>query len=133
MNEQNNNTGTELLFLLRQQRYLYHQLKLLAERQRDTADSSSAEVVLDIVSGRRKLVEKLREIGQKLAAIRASWPSVAEKIDTEDKLEARKTAGQIREIVDQIAMTAGPESVAALPLAEGRKFNELFTAGDLKN
>ena len=67
MKKHNTDIGVELLFLLRQQRYLYHQLKILTDRQQQLAGTTSPELLLGLISGRRKLVEKLRELESKLA------------------------------------------------------------------
>ena len=72
--------GSELLFLLRQKRYLYHQLKLLTERQLESGTSKTPEFILDIISGRRKLVEKIRQLEAKLQPIQNNREKFYEQI-----------------------------------------------------
>lgn len=73
MKKHNTNAGATLLFLLRQQRCLYHQLKILADRQQELAGTNSPEFLLGVISGCRKLVEKLREVDDKLRLVRTNW------------------------------------------------------------
>ena len=126
MEKGNSNPGAELLFLLRQQRYLYHQLKILAQRQRELAGTSSPELLLDAVSGRHKLVEKLRELDEKLRPIKANWDKLRSRIGAEHTLKAQQTANQIRQIINEIAEVAPPDAAANLPSAQSCRFDELF-------
>ncbi|MHC4062562.1 MAG: hypothetical protein ACYSR6_13315, partial [Planctomycetota bacterium] len=80
MKEYDRNAGLELLSLLRQQRYLYHQLRMLGDRQRRLAGSHSPQLLLEITSGRRKLVQKLRDLDCKLRPIKTNWPKLHRQI-----------------------------------------------------
>ena len=127
MKEHNTNTGKELLSLLKQQRYLYHQLKMLTDRQQQLARTSSPELLLEVISGRRKLIEKLHELNDKMRPIKANWQKVRTRIEPEHKAKARETANQIQDIIGQI-MAAGPSRTTQnLPLHQDWKFDELFT------
>lgn len=66
--------GVELVALLKQQRCLYHQFKILADRQRQLGAMDAGELALQFIFGRRKLVQKLTQIAAKLrpAGIRVS-------------------------------------------------------------
>ena len=126
MKNQNTNVGGELLFLLRQQRYLYHQLKLLTERQRKSAGTNSPEFLLEIISGRRKLVEKLHELNNKLRPIKANWQKLSSQIEPEHRIEAHEITNHVHSIIGQI-MSAGPSEITqALPLEQDWKFDELL-------
>ncbi len=126
MTEQNNNTGTELLFLLRQQRYLYHQLKILADRQNQLVGTNSPELVLEVVTGRRKLTEKLRELDNKLRPIKANWQKLSSRIEPEYKAQAHKMASQVQEIIGAILAATPSETTQTLPLRQDWTFDELF-------
>jgi hypothetical protein len=102
MPKQNNNTASELLFLLRQKRYFFHQLKILSEKQHQIELSSSPEMMLDIVSGRRKLLEKISELETKLQPVKNNWVKLTDGIDQKQKLELEQTSKQIDQITEQI-------------------------------
>lgn len=68
MKEQNNEAGAELLFLLRQQRRLYHQFKMLSDRQRQLAGTDSPEQLLEVVFGRRENFGKAPGTGRETSA-----------------------------------------------------------------
>jgi len=102
MPKKNNNTGAELLFLLRQKRYFFYQLKLLAEKQRQIKSSDSPEMMLDIVSGRRKLTEKIRELETKLQPIKNNWGKITVGIDSTYKARLEQTSKQIEQIREKI-------------------------------
>ena len=55
-----NDVGDEIIFLIRQHRNLWHQLKDLTDRQTKLAQSASPEEILKIVAGRGKLIQKLQ-------------------------------------------------------------------------
>jgi len=126
MKEHNSNAGMELLFLLRQQRYLYHQLKNLTDRQRQLAGTNSPELLLEVISGRRKLIEKLRELDDKLRPIKANWQKLSSQIGPEYKTQAEKIVNQVQEIIGQILAVTPTEATQNLPLNQDWKFDELF-------
>jgi chromosome segregation ATPase len=120
------NTGMELLYLLRQQRYLYHQLRNLTERQRELSGTNSPELLLEVITGRRKLVEKLRELEQKLQLIKANWPKLSNQINSECKTQASDITAQIQTIISQITSSTPLEMIQDLPLSQDWKFDELL-------
>jgi len=126
MNKQNSDIGKELLFLLKQQRYLYHQLNILAQKQSSLKESGSPELVLDVIAGRRKLVEKIRQLDQMLSPIKSCWSKVCHRLGAADRLAAQKTVIEIRQIIEYINETAAVESTGIVPLKTGWKFEELF-------
>ena len=126
MTEHNGDAGADLLFLLRQQRYLYHQLKILTDRQQQSAGTDSPELLLGFISGRRKLVEKLRELDGKLRPIKVSWQKLFGRIGSEYKPQAGKIANQVQEIIGEILASAPSEMAENLPLNEDCRFDELF-------
>lgn len=126
MEKHNTDIGAELLFLLRQQRYLYHQLKILTDRQQQLAGTTSPELLLELISGRRKLVEKLRELEDKLRPIKANWQKLSGRIGPEHKVQAYKTANQVQEIIGEILRAVPSETAQNLRLNENCRFDELF-------
>jgi uncharacterized coiled-coil DUF342 family protein len=125
-NKYNNNAGVELLFLLRQQRYLYHQLKMLTDRQQQSAEINSPELLLGVITGRRKLIEKLQELDNKLRPIKANWEELSSQIGPEYKVQAEKIANQVQEIIREILTAAPFETTRNLPLNQEWNFVEYF-------
>lgn len=105
------NTGEELVFLLKQQRNLYHQLKSLAEKQSNAFwTSASPEELVRLLAGRRKLIEKLRQVNSRLKPIRANWQSIKPKLASEQKLQAKELAVSVSMLVDDLKeMSSGRE------------------------
>ncbi len=126
MEKQNPKAGEKLLFLLRQQRYLYHQLKLLSMRQRELGLAGTPELLLDVVSGRRKLIEKLHQTNNKLRPIKTNWDKLSGQLRPEQRLMAKETANEIQQIIDEITQSTPPEAVLNLPLSRGAGLDELF-------
>ena len=126
MKEHNTDAGVELLFLLRQQRYLYHQLKILTERQRQLVGRNSPELLLEVIFGRRKLVEKLRGLDEKLRPIKSNWQKLSSRIRPECKAQACEAVNQIQQIVGEILAVAPSETAQSLPSPQDWKFDELF-------
>lgn len=103
MKNENEQIGVELLFLLKQQRNLYHQLKALAEQQKQVFwETKSPEDLVRLLSGRRKLIEKLRQVNSKLKPIKANWPVIARKMGSEERVQARILACAVAGIVNDI-------------------------------
>lgn len=132
MEKHNTRVGLELLSLLRQQRYLYHQLKNLTDRQQQLAGANSPELLLEVTSGRRKLVEKLRELDNKLRPIKANWQKLSGQIQPEHKLQVREMANHVREIIGQISAVAPSQTAQNLPLNDNCRFDELFVEAQSK-
>jgi len=126
MKNHNADAGVELLFLLRQQRYLYHQLKILTDKQQQSAGTNSPELLLEFISGRRKLVEKLRELEDKLRPIKANRQRLFGRIGSEYEAQAGEIANQVQEIIGEILAVSPPEMAQNLPLNEDCRFDELF-------
>ena len=126
MKKPNADIGMQLLSLLRQQRYLYHQLKILADRQQELTGINSPEMLLEVISGRRKLVEKLVELNVKLRPIKANWQKLSGQIGAEHKAQAHEMVNQVQEIIGRILAVTPSETTQNLPLYQDCKFDELF-------
>jgi hypothetical protein len=120
------NTAFQLLFLLRQQRYLYHQLKLLTDRQKHLSETNSPEQMLEIINGRRKLIEKLRQTDGKLRPIKTNWVKLSRHIGLEHRKKAYDLVNQVQELVAEISTSCPPEMIQHLPSNEAWEFNEVF-------
>jgi len=129
---QNPDVGVELLFLLRQQRCLCHQLKMLTDRHRQLAGVNSPELMLGVVLGRRKLAEKLQGLNDKLRPIKANWQKLSGQIGPEYRLQAYKMASEVKGIIEDILAVTPSETAQNLPLNEGCGFDELFVNPQLQ-
>jgi len=117
--------GLELLFLMKQQRNLYHQLRSLSEKQSQHSLTESPEIILQIITGRRKLIHKIREIEEKLSPIKSNWSNIREKIHAAHKAELREMANHIGESARDIrSFTSDIE--ASLDLDQAEKMTEMF-------
>jgi len=125
------NAGVELLFLLRQQHHLYHQLKILTDRQQELVGTGSPDL-LEIIIGRSKLIEKLRELDTKLRPIKANWQKLSRKIELEYKTQAEQIVNQVQEIIREISADAGSETAQNLVLNENCRFDEVFAEAQIK-
>lgn len=126
MKNQNSDAGPELLSLLRQQRYLYHQLKILTDRQQELAGTDSPELLLEVISGRRKLTEKLLELNSKLRPIKSNWHRLSCQVGAKHKSDAQKTINQIGELASQISANTPPKTSENTKFQEDWRFDELF-------
>ena len=120
------NAGAQLLSLLRQHRYLYHQLKLLADRERQSDQIDSPEMLLEVIFGRRKLVEKIHLLNEKMQPIKTNLQKLSSRIGPEYKNKAQETANQVQEIIEQILESTSSETAQQLPLYRDFNFNEFF-------
>jgi len=126
MKRHNTNIGAELLFLLRQQRYLCHQLKILTAKQQELTRTSSPELLLELISGRRKLIEKLREVDNKLRPVRTNWQRLSGQIGADYRDRVDKMANEVREIIGEILTAAPSETAQNSPLHQVWESGELF-------
>ena len=108
MNKYNAKASMELLSLLKQQRYLYHQLKMLTEKQRRLTETNTPESAIEIIFGRRKLIEKIQESSNGLQTIRTNWEKISGQIDAEYKIQAGDLINQIQEIIKDIPPASMP-------------------------
>jgi len=116
----NINAGQELFSLLRHQRYLYHELAILTARKQQLAKTNSPELMLEVINGRRKLVEKLHDVNSKLRPIRAKWFAHLSQIEPAQMKKANEMAEEVQRIVARIS-AANKGSTADSPLNKERK------------
>ena len=83
-------------------------------------------MILEIIGGRRKLIEKLHQLDDKLRPIKANWEKLSPQIAPEHKYQAHKITSEVHEIIAEIQETTPLETMEHLPLAQHLKFNEPF-------
>jgi len=121
------NAGFEFLNLLRQQRYLYHELRLLTLRKQEPSATNSPELMLEIISSRRKLTEKLREINNKLRIVKASWHKLLLQIGPKQMSQANEMAEQIQQLVADIQAVKAKGTAAKSTVQEKSKSDKFMT------
>ncbi len=118
--------GVELVALLKQQRCFYHQFKILAERQSELGGVEGDELSLQFIFGRRKLVEKLRQISGKLRPIKANWARVAEHIRAEQMIDVYEMAHDVDELIDELE-SAYEEQNVSFSVVEHCRLSDVFS------
>lgn len=126
MTERSSEVGGRLLLLLRQQRYLYHQLRILTNTQQELATEGSPELLLEVLAGRRKLLDKLRELDSKLRPVKANWPSLSPQIAPDEMAQVREVALHVRDMVREILAASSVQAEQSLQFADTCTFDELF-------
>jgi len=126
MTDHNSEIGGQLLSLLRQQRYLYHQLRILAKTQQQFAGKASPELLLEVTAGRRKLLDKLRELDNKLRPVKASWQKLRPQIAPDQMADVREVALHVRDMVREILAAAPAETNQRIDIADACTFDDLF-------
>jgi len=111
MEKNNANFSNEVMRLLRLKRYLWHQLRLLVDRQRELAGDDSPEEVLGIVSGRSKLFSELRRVESQLDPLMSNWDELAGSLSIEKKIESEQLGRQIEEVKSYVNSGLTPELV----------------------
>jgi len=94
--------GSELIRLLTQQRLLYRQLKELAQKQRPLLDGANPEMLLRLLAGRQRLVDRLAEIARQLKPLREQWQQIAAGLPAEQRAEAQGLVGEVQAILGEI-------------------------------
>jgi hypothetical protein len=118
--------GVELVALLKQQRCFYHQFKILAERQSESDGVEAGELSLQFIFGRRKLLEKLRQISGKLRPIKANWARVAEHIRAEQMSDVYEMAHDVDELIDELE-SADEEQNVSFSVVEHCRLSDVFS------
>ena len=126
MKSDNHNAGTKFVSLLRQRRNLYYQLKVLMDEQSQLIDSPSPELALKILTSRRKLIEKLRQLEAKIGLIKSNWSKISSQVASEHKQQARLMLEQAEKIANQISMRNLTDSTGNLPVCEFETLDELL-------
>ena len=111
-------TGMELLLLLTQQRYLYHQLDILTNIERELVEMNSPEALPKAISRRFELMEKLARLNDKLRSAKTASQALARQPGPAYEAQTDEIAGRRREIGGKtsplVACETRPES-ATMP------------------
>jgi len=127
MENNDTNAGHEFLNLLRQQRYLYHELRLLKLRKQEPSVTNSPELMLEIITGRRKLTEKLRDVNNKLRIVKANWHKLLSQIGPKQMSQANELAEQIKQLVTDIQTVKAKGAAAKSTVQEEPTSDKFLT------
>ena len=94
--------GAHLIHLLTQQRLLYRQLRELAQKQSSLVDGSNPEMLLRVLAGRQRIIDRLGAIDRDLKPIRVQWQQIAKTLPPSQRQEAQQLVEEVQEILGEI-------------------------------
>ena len=94
--------GSKLIQLLSQQQLLYRKLKELAQKQSTLVDGDDPEMLLRVLSGRQRLIDRLAIIDCDLKPIRSDWKRVSGSLPFEQKEQAQELIDNVQQILGEI-------------------------------
>jgi len=92
----------ELIELLTQQRVLYEAIKRLSAQQAATVASIDAETLLNLLSQRQHLLDRINQINQGLEKYRQAWRAVYDTLRPEDQKLVASLVEQAQEALAAI-------------------------------
>ena len=129
---------TRVIDLLTQQRFLYRQLRELAQQQTSLIDGSDPEMLLKVLAGRQRLIDKLTAIDKELVPIRADWQKIAAGLSNTQRQEVQFLVTEVEKILGEILvrdekdtkrLSGRQQQVAAKiqTAAAGKRMNQAYT------
>ena len=94
--------GSKLIQLLTQQKFLYRQLKELTQKQTSLVDGNEPDMLLKILAGRQRLIDRLSLIDRELRPIRADWQKVSASLPAAQREEAKGLIDSVQAILGEI-------------------------------
>jgi hypothetical protein len=91
-----------MIDLLTQQELLYRQLHQMSQRQTELVDGSRPELVLKVLAGRQRLIERLTELNGQLEPLRSEWTRIAQTLTEPQRQETQRLVTSVRQILSQI-------------------------------
>ena len=82
--------GAHLIHLLTQQRLLYRQLRELAQKQSSLVDGSNPEMLLRVLAGRQRIIDRLGAMDRELRSIREQWQQIAKTLPESQRQQAQQ-------------------------------------------
>ena len=95
-------TAGRLIELLGQQHLLYRQLKDLAVRQRQMVDGGQGEMLLKVLAGRQRLIDRLILLDRELRPLRQQWQEITEKLPADQRARAGELLEEIKAMLADI-------------------------------
>lgn len=94
--------GNEVIRLLDQQHLLYQQLNELARKQTDLVESGDPEMLLRILAGRQRLIDRITQVNRELEPYRADWTSVSESMPVSQRQKAQDLVADVQKLLSEI-------------------------------
>ena len=94
--------GSKLIHMLSQQQLLYRQLRDLAAKQSTLVEGGDPEMILRILAGRQRLIDRLTALNRELEPIRTDWQNVMDSLPTSQRQEAQSLVASVQEILGEI-------------------------------
>ena len=115
--------GAHLIHLLTQQRLLYRQLRELAQKQSSLVDGSNPEMLLRVLAGRQRIIDRLGAIDRGLKPIREQWQQIAKTLPRSERQQAQ----QLVEAAHTVMEVKKEDSEEELPSVEAEAKGEAET------
>jgi hypothetical protein len=94
--------GNNLIQLLTQQRLLCRQLQDLARKQSKLVDGSNPEMLLRVLAGRQRIIDRLAGLDKELKPIRHEWQQVALALPPAQRAQAQQLVSEVQDILGEI-------------------------------
>ena len=94
--------GGRLIHLLSQQQLLYRQLRELAQKQTTLVATGDAEMLLGVLAGRQRLINRLNTISEQLEPLRADWQNIAASLPKSQRQQAQGLIEDVQAILGEI-------------------------------
>lgn len=101
-NDAKTGDGDALLRLLAEQMALYVKLQKLAESQRSLITGDQPEKLLDVLSQRQSLIQRLETVTQKLKPYQANWRQTRDRLSDDEARKADYMVGKVNELLREI-------------------------------
>lgn len=116
--------GNNLIQLLTQQRLLCRQLQSLAQKQSSLVDGSDPEMLLRVLAGRQRIIDRLTALDKELKPIRREWQQVALSLPAAQRAQAQQLVAQVQEILGEI-ITRDEKDSQSLSSQQQKAANEI--------
>jgi HPt (histidine-containing phosphotransfer) domain-containing protein len=94
--------GNNLIQLLTQQRLLCRQLQDLARKQSKLVDGSNPEMLLRVLAGRQRIIDRLATLDKELKPIRHEWQKIALALPPAQRTQAQQLVAEVQDILGEI-------------------------------
>ncbi len=94
--------GVRLIDLLTQQRLVCRQLRELAQKQSDLVDGKNPEMLLRVLAGRQRIIDRLAVIDKELKPMRQAWEAVSEGLPVAQRDQAQELVAEVQGILGDI-------------------------------
>ncbi len=113
----------ELLELLDAQHGLYRELRRLAQAQRDLIAAEDPSALLNLLSQRQRLIDRLAAINQRLEPVRGDWKRIEAMLTTEQRRRAAGLVDRVGQLLAEILRTdeADSKTLSARKESAGRQ------------